>query len=131
MDPALEMEQQTRRLLSLIEFGQHAALFRASPVADVTRHGIFHQLEHATADLPGVRVNVGTGDGEGDVWMVVERLQEIQPPRPKSALLALWVDLPNDPSQTPTLRSHVTGQQLMMVGAMPIQDRKEDFDPKG
>ncbi len=121
---------QVKRLLSLIEFAQHAALFRASPVSDITKHGIFHQLEHATAELPGVRVNLGTEEGEGDLWMVVERLQEIHPPRPKSALLGLWMDLSNDPTKPPNLHAQVLAQQLIMVGAVSLMDKSPGNDPK-
>jgi hypothetical protein len=117
---------QVKRLLSLIEFAQHAALFRASPVADITNTAITTRHH----DLPGVRVNVGTEEAEGDLWMVVERLQEIHPPRPKSGLLGLWLELSNDPTKVPALKAQVTAQQLMMVGAVSLTDKAPAGDPK-
>jgi hypothetical protein len=74
---------------------KQSALLRQSPVPGVSRYGIFHEYEHSIADLPGLDFNNGTADGEDEIWLVVDRLQESTAPQPESVLLKTWIDLTN------------------------------------
>jgi len=121
---------QADRLRELLEFAQQSALLRASPIPDIARYGIFHEYEHAIADLPGLVFNKGTSDDEDEIWLVINRLQESAAPHPESILLKTWIDLTNNPSKEPTLRSHVEIQTLINIGALPSRKTNPDFDPK-
>ncbi len=121
---------QADRLLELLEFAKQSALLRANPVPDISRYGIFHEYEHGIAPLPGLDFNKGTLDGEDEIWLVVKRLQESTAPQPESILLKTWIDLTNNPSKEPTLRSHVDIQTLINIGEFAIQKNKSNLDPK-
>jgi very-short-patch-repair endonuclease len=56
-----------------------------------------------TSDLPSVRHNIR--DGEGPVWLEVERLARREPPVPPKET-ADWIVLSPDPSQVPDIRTH-------------------------
>lgn len=120
---------QSDRLLELLEFAKQSALLRQSPVPDVSRYGIFHEYEHSIADLPGLHFNNGTTDGEDEIWLAVERLQESTAPQTESILLKVWLDLTNNPSKEPTLRSHVEIQTLINNGIITAPKNKSNFDP--
>ena len=107
--------QQSIRLLELIEFAQQSARLRSSPVADVSRHGIFHEFEHSIAGLPGLHFDLAQGDSGDEVWLVVDRLHESPAPQPESALLKTWLELTNNPAKEPNLRSHVEVQELLAI----------------
>lgn len=119
-----------QRLIELIEFTQQSALLRASPIADVNRHGVFFEYEHGIASLHGLHFDVASGDGENEIWLVVERLQESPAPQPESVLLKAWIELTNNPAKEPTLRSHLELQTLMNIGATLIPKDTKNFDPK-
>lgn len=121
---------QSDRLRELLEFAKQSALLRQSPVPDVARYGIFHEYEHGIADLPGLDFNNGTTDGEDEIWLVVKRLQESSAPQPESILLKTWIDLTNNPSKEPTLRSHVDIQTLINNGVITTPKDKSNFDPQ-
>lgn len=118
-----------QRLKELIEFAQQTALLRASPVADISRHGVFLEYEHSIVSLPGLSFDVTQGDGDVETWLVVERLQESPVPKPGSVLLNTWIELANNPAKEPTLRSHVEFQKLLDIGALLFPKDKENFDP--
>lgn len=119
----------SQRLKELIEFAQQTALLRASPVADISRHGVFLEYEHSIVSLPGLSFDVTQGDGDIETWFVVERLQESPVPKPGSVLLNTWIELANNPAKEPTLRSHVEFQKLLDIGALLFPKDKENFDP--
>jgi very-short-patch-repair endonuclease len=121
---------KVNRLSELIEFAQHTARLRTSPVADIARHGVFLEYEHGIAGLPGLRFDESLGEGGNEVWLVVERLQESPAPQPTSELLKAWLELTNNPAKEPALRSHVEVQTLLAIGAMAAPKDKKDFDPK-
>jgi len=121
---------QADRLRELLEFAQQSALLRANPIPDIARYGIFHEYEHAIANLPGLAFNKGTADDEDEIWLAIKRLQETPAPQPESILLKTWSDIPNSPFKEPTLRSHVEIQILINIGALPSRKTNAGFDPK-
>src|SRR3990170_2865083 len=120
---------QADRLRQLLEFAQQSALLRASPISDIARYGIFHEYEHAIADLPGLAFNKGT-DSEDEIWLLIDRLIESPAPQPESILLKTWSDITNSPYKEPILRSHVEIKALINIGALYIPKNKPNFDPK-
>lgn len=121
---------QADRLRELLEFAQQSALLRASPIPDITRYGIFHEFEHAISCLPGLAFNRGSADGEEEIWLVIERLQEAPVPQPESILLKTWIESTNNPAKEPTLRSHVEIQALIEIGAFSTPKDTSNFDPR-
>ncbi|HEV2568348.1 hypothetical protein [Sphingomonas sp.] len=64
--------------------------------------------------LPGVQLN---GGGEGDpLWVRVERLTKVKPPRLADAELGLWADVADDPDRKPALKSEVPIAVLRAAG---------------
>jgi hypothetical protein len=123
------MSLKQQRLRSLIEFAQQSALLKASPIADVSRHNVFYEYEHSLAELPGIHVDVAN-EGEDEIWLLVERLQESRPPQPGSTLLNAWLELFNTPNKEPVLRTHIDAQCLLNIGALAAPIDQASFDPK-
>ena len=67
--------------------------------------------------------------GNGETWLIVDRLQESPAPQPTSTLLETWLELTNNPNKAPTLRSHVDAQTLLEIGAISLPVDITDFDP--
>ena len=120
------MPIEQERLSSLIEFAQQSARLRAKLVSDVKQHNIFHEYERDIAELPGLHFN-GTDDDKA-VWLVIERLQESPSPHPVSNLLRIWLDLTNNPTKVPELRTHVTAKTLLEIGAIAVLETEVNFD---
>src|SRR5687767_12429867 len=98
------MSIENERLLSLIEFSQHSARLKLNLPQDVMKHE-YHMFEHDFIGLPGVHFNSG-GDQE-EIWLVIDRLVETVPPKPKNKLLARWLDVSNNPETVPSLRQAI------------------------
>lgn len=117
-----------QRLKELIEFAQQSALLRSNPVSDISNHRIFFEYEHNIANLPGLHFDVSK-DGENEIWLVIERLQESSVPQPESALLGVWIELTNNPNKEPALRDNIELQKLLNIGAILLPKEKKNFDP--
>lgn len=113
------MGHQQARLLSLINFAQASAKLKASPVSDASKHH-FCEYEHNLQGLPGVHFNAGGHDDE--VWLVVERLREINAPIPSNPLLALWIEVFNNPAKQPSLKTAIESVKLVEAGFLNQQN---------
>src|SRR4030066_1341372 len=107
---------QILRLKELIEFAQQTALLRVTPIADVSRHGVFLEYEQDIVSLPGVYCDTTHGDSEDEIWLLVERLQESPAPKTESILLNAWLVLSNNPANEPSLRPHIEVKILQTMG---------------
>jgi len=116
---------QNIRLRELIEFAQQSARLRSKPLAEVSRHGNFHEYEHNIVSLPGLHFD-SAASGEDEVWLVVDRLHESAAPAPKSVLLKVWIDITNNPAKEPALRTHVEAKELLAIGAIAAEKDSDD-----
>lgn len=96
---------ENERLLSLIEFAQQSARLKLNPTKDVVKHDIFNRFEHELLSLPGVHLN--QGEGEGELWLRVERLVETQPPKPDNPELEKWLDISRKTQTEPVLKKAI------------------------
>ena len=110
------MPHQLSRLVSIIEYAQQSARMKASPVASVTSHDLFALWEKAAQGRVGVLVNPDAAAEDDERWLVIQRLQQSNPPTIKSAVLKPWLELAQDPYTAPKLRQVVTGQSLIAAG---------------
>jgi very-short-patch-repair endonuclease len=117
------MSIENERLLSLIEFAQQAARMTSKAVARVEQHGLFNLYEHELFDLPGVKLNLLSTEGDDEIWMSIARLRETRPPEIKEALLLPWVEMVNNPVVEPKLRTAVTSDALVEMGTNRIPDK--------
>ena len=129
------MRVEKDRLLSLIEFSQQSARLRGKPGATVAAHGLFALYEHEIQGLPGIRINVNGSEGEDEIWLAVERLQEMRPPDVASAVLRPWVQMTQAPTEEPRLREAVDGASLIAAGThcssvKPPEQGKPAIDPE-
>lgn len=98
------MEKKLSRLLSLIQFAQESALLKIRPRSDVEGY-LFCDYENNIRQLPGVHLN--SGALEDEIWLTVERLNEIAPPKPKDQQLSLWLEISDKPNKDPSLRKAI------------------------
>ena len=110
------MTHQLSRLVSIIEYAQQSARMKASPVASVTSHDLFALWEKAAQGRVGVLVNPDAAAEDDERWLVIQRLQQSNPPTIKSAVLKPWLELAQDPYTAPKLRQVVSGQSLIAAG---------------
>ena len=110
------MSIEKDRLLSLIEFAQQASRMNSKSVARVEQHGLFKLYEHELFDLPGIKLNLASTEGDDELWMTIARLQETRPPEIKEAVLQPWIEMVNNPSAEPKLRATITGEALINAG---------------
>lgn len=104
------------RLFELIEYARQTALMSDVPKSEVEDYKIFTEYEHGLKDLPGVQINASAADGEDEIWLSVARLHEAPAPLPQPKLLAAWLDVSNDPTNPPRLKTSVTAQTLENAG---------------
>lgn len=117
------MQLQRERLDSLIEFAKESANLKTKPICDLKNHKIFHEYEHSFQGLPGVRFNTGGSDDE--IWLVVDRLKETSAPTPKNSLLALWLDVSNNPVSEPLLKIEIDIAKLLELN---VKQKNESPD---
>lgn len=110
------MTIEKERLLSLIEYAQHSARLRTSPVSTIAQHNQFALYEHQLRDRPGISLNIEKRDSEDEVWLVVERLHETKPPEVASTILKPWVELTQGPETEPKLKAATDGASLIASG---------------
>jgi hypothetical protein len=65
-------------------------------------HFVLHQ--HELDGLPGVILD--SHDGDGSIWLRVERLKKIEPP-PIDTDLGVWIEVSTDPDRPPSIRESV------------------------
>ncbi len=110
------MTIELSRVVSIIEYAQQSARMKASPVASVTSHDLFTLWEQAAQGRIGVLVNPDTKEENDERWLVIQRLQQSNPPSIKSAVLKPWLELSQEPYTAPKLRQVVSGQSLISAG---------------
>ena len=110
------MDTVRARLAGLIEFVKQTALMQKRPALTVSQHSAFSATEEKLRALPGVSLDVQSGDDE--VWLRLERLHETKPPTPLSPLLALWMDLTSAPQTEPILKLQVARELMLGCGAL-------------
>lgn len=128
------MSVEKDRLLSLIEFTAQSTRLRGKPASNVAAHGNNPLYEHEIQGLPGIRLNVNGADSEDELWLTVERLQEIEPPVVASPVLRPWVQMTLTPTEEPRLRDSLFGASLIAAGthcssARPPEQEKPAIDP--
>jgi very-short-patch-repair endonuclease len=119
------MKLEHERLISLIEFAKESAKLRGNPVCDIANH-LFHEYEHSLQGLPGVHFN--PGGEEDELWLVVDRLRESNAPTAKKPLLNLWLDVSNNPSKEPSLKTAVEMSKLIDAGLIKTEKPQSDKD---
>ena len=110
------MTTELSRLVSIIEYAQQSARMKASPAASVTSHDLFALWEMAAQGRIGVLVNPDETEEDDERWLVIQRLQQSNPPAIKSKLLKPWLELTQEPYTAPKLRQVVSGQSLIAAG---------------
>lgn len=121
------MGLEHERLLSLIDFAKESAKLKGSPVCDAANH-LFHEYEHGLKGLPGLHFNTGAEDEE--IWLRVDRLRESSAPAPKKPLLALWLEVSNNPAKEPTLKGAVEFSKLLDAGFVELETDRDSVDTK-
>lgn len=134
------MATERTRLLSIIEYAQQSARMKAAPVANVTTHDLFSLWEQEAQSRPGVIINPDGAAEDDERWLLIQRLQQSNPPAIKNALLKPWVEVAQSPSTGPKLRQLVSGQDLISAGThrklnemgrlIPEQNSLPEIDPK-
>ncbi|MFC4256236.1 AAA family ATPase [Altererythrobacter xixiisoli] len=99
------MMVETDRLLALLDYVEATERDRLPTVVDMADYRGFRRLGDDIIKLPGVLVNLREGDDH--LWLRVERLVRRAPPPPESAILRPWIDLADDVTSQPTLRSEI------------------------
>ncbi|KTF69001.1 AAA domain-containing protein [Sphingomonas sp. HT-1] len=99
------MKVEIGRLLSLLDYIEAAERDRLPTVIDMADYRGFRRHGDEIIKLPGVRVNVR--DGDDSLWLSVERLVRRPPPRPADTVLRAWIDLSDDVTAAPRLRSEI------------------------
>jgi len=107
------MEIKHKRLLSLIEFAKESAKLKGDPIRDVAKH-TFCEYEHNLQGLPGLHFN--EGGEEDEIWLIVDRIKETNPPIPKNPLLKLWLEVSNSPLKEPSLKPAIEFSKLLDAG---------------
>ena len=110
------MTTELSRLVSIIEYAQQSARMKASPAASVTSHDLFALWEKAAQGQKGVLVNPDATEEDDERWLVIQRLQQSNPPTIKSKVLKPWLELTQEPYTAPQLRQVVSGQSLIAAG---------------
>jgi very-short-patch-repair endonuclease len=99
------MMVETDRLLALLDYVEATERDRLPAVLDMADYRGFRRAGDDLIKLPGVLVNVR--DGNDHLWLSVERLVRRPPPPPADALLRTWLDLPDEVTAAPTLRTEI------------------------
>lgn len=133
------MSIEKERLLSLIEFAQQAARMNSKVVARVEQHGLFKLYEHELFDLPGIKLNLASTEGQDELWMSIARLHEVRPPEIKEVVLQPWIEMVNNPADEPKLRAAIMGEALIEAGThrssektpiLPGERKKPAIEPQ-
>ena len=99
------MKVEIDRLLSLLDYVEATERDRLPTILDMADYRGFRRSGDEVIKLPGVLVNVRTADDH--LWLSVERLVRRPPPQPSSAELRAWIDLADDVTAPPGLRSEI------------------------
>ncbi|MBN2108287.1 MAG: DUF559 domain-containing protein [Deltaproteobacteria bacterium] len=101
------------RLISLIEFAQQSSKLRTSPASSVSQHKIFDFYEHHLQGLPGIKLNLTTIPDEDEIWLLVDRLKESNPPEIRNEILRPWTHISQSPTEEPRLKESIDGASLI------------------
>ncbi|UYY59296.1 AAA domain-containing protein [Sphingomonas sp. S2-65] len=120
------MKVETDRLLSLLDYVEAAERDRLPTIIDMADYRGFRRSGDDVIKLPGVLVNVR--DGDDHLWLSVERLVRRPPPHPGDAELRAWIDLADDVTIAPSLRSEIpnddpVGEATRRLDAHPDRAR--------
>lgn len=95
-----------RRLGGLLDYVEELVKLDERPATRLAQHKfvdgsqfILHQ--HEFAGLPGLVLDIS--DGDGPIWLRIDRLQRTTPP-PVDSEFHAWIDVPNDPTKPPVIR---------------------------
>jgi very-short-patch-repair endonuclease len=89
-----------QNLLSVLDYLLHLERMRTRPIFRLSDHKLPFFHEHVFEGLPGVETDLIQGAEE--IWLNIRRLQANPPPEPHDWLKP-WINVPNDPSRTPTI----------------------------
>lgn len=107
---------QHSRLIELIEYARQTALMRDSPKAVIEDYRTFCAYEHHVRGLPGVHLDTSPIDDSDEIWLTIDRLREVHPPPIDDPMLAVWIDVTNNPAKTPFLKEFVYAKDLQAAG---------------
>ena len=111
------MNQQTRRLLALIDYTQEAMRSRSRTVSDVAGHGSFLLYDHQVQALEGARLDPAAADVDDEIWLSVTHPPGPEiPPAPADAWLAPWLNVGNALQAAPGLAEEIEGASLIAAG---------------
>lgn len=94
------MNEVAPLVLDLLNYIEQVEKLKAKPAFSVPTE-FFSALQEDLKGLPDVQFNVQ--DEDGDIWLRIPRLHEIQPPHPDSKFVD-WITLPKVPTRLPELK---------------------------
>lgn len=112
------MKVEVDRLLSLLDYVEATERDRLPTAIDMASYRGFRRGADEIILLPGVLINVRGDDDH--VWLNVERLVRLAPPLPGDAELRAWIDLADDVTIKPALRSEIPNPEVF--GPEPGQE---------
>jgi len=94
-----------RRLNGLLDYVEALVKLDERPATRLSQHKLadgsqFILHQHEFADLPGIVLDIS--DGDGPIWLQMDRLPRTAPP-PVDAAFRAWIDVPNDPTKPPVM----------------------------
>jgi very-short-patch-repair endonuclease len=104
-------------LLALLEYAQESMRTRARVLSNVTEHGSFLLFDHQIEGFEGARVETGSIDGEGEVWLSVDHPPGPEvPPVPDNPWLEPWLSVGTAVKALPSLADEIDGAALIVSG---------------
>lgn len=120
---------EKRRLITLIEYAKQSSRLRSKPVSSVSQHGLFSLYEHEIQELPGIHLNANGPDSEDEIWFVIDRLREKEPPDADSPILQPWIQISNSPFEDPTLLDEIRSSKSGAISThLKLREVSDDVD---
>ena len=123
-----------KRLDGLLDYVEALVKLDERPAARLAQHRLadgsqFILHQHELAGLPGLSLD--GSDGDGPIWLRIERLQRTAPPQPEERC-SPWIEVSNDPAKPPAIKDvlhrRVTeGEKDKLLDAGEV--RPEDVAP--
>lgn len=117
------MAVEIERLLSLLDYVEATERDRLPTVLDMADYRGFRKMGEDVIKLPGVLVNVR--DGDDHVWLSVDRLVRRPPPPPAEPTLLTWIDLEDDVTVQPRLRSEIPNNDPDGAPTLRLDDQDD------